>query len=260
MGKQSRVFISSTHADRYPEGKSRTDSIELDFQENIACSGDEALYIFLENIAIPIARNNVHASINTLQFDGGFGAFNIEMPVGQYKNAEAFRLALQTAFNSATRAITATYTELTNKITLRNTMTQSVFVKGSSPLAQLIGLNLGEDLTLPVGTDVIFPRQLDLSGCRAIQVILENFDLQSTDSANGNSISTNVLASIPISVGYGDIQTYQAKIYKPILSNRKNLSSLNILLTDENGNPYDLGGLEYTMLIIFTIKKPTEVF
>lgn len=259
MGKQSRVFISSLHADRYPEGESRTDTIELDFQEPIVAQSDQNLYIFLENISIPIARNNVHSLINQLDFGGGFGEFSITIPAGQYKTSEAFRLAIQTAFNSAIRAITVTYSELTNKISFQNTMAQSIFVKGTSPLSQLIGLNAGQNLTLATNEVVAFPRQIDLSGCRAIQIILENFDLQSTDSANGNSISTNVLASIPISVAYGQIQTYQAQIYKPILSNRKNVSSLNIILTDEAGMPYDLGGLEYTMMMIFTIRKPNEV-
>lgn len=252
--KQTRIFVSSTHADRYPLGQTRSDVVDFDMKEPIACKGDEAMFIGLENFSAPISRTNVFAQNKTLNFDGGFGNFTVTVPEGQYQSPEAFRLALQNAINAGGFGITVTYLSLTNKITLRNTRTQSINLIGTSPLCQLLGAN-DVSLALPTNANVTLPRQLDLSGARCINVMLPNFELNSADSLNGHTLSDSILCSVPITVAWGEIQTYQNAVPKDILSNRKNMSSLIVKLVDENGIDYDLGGLEWTALINVTVKK-----
>jgi len=252
MVKHHRLFISSTHAQFYPKGASRTDIAHYEFKEPIACKGSESLFIELENFAIPIARTNVFGGNNVLSFGGNYGDFTITVPVGQYTTPSLFVTALQAVISSASASITVTYNELTNNITLRNTRALSIFVKGTSLLGQVIGLTK-EDLTLPSNTDVILPCMVDLSGARNIQVILQNFELDSRDSSNGDALATNVLASIPVSVGFGQIQVYQHSVDRPILSNRKNVANLIIQIIDENGLEYDIRGLEWSALIHVTV-------
>lgn len=252
--RHTRIFISSTHADRYPKGQHRSDVLDFDMTEPIACKSEEGLFLDLENFSCPISRTNVFEQNKTLLFGGNYADFSVSLPVGQYKTSEEFRLALQTAFDSATAGITATYSTLTNKITLRNTRALSIFLKGNSPLGQVLGAT-EEDLTLPSLTDVVMPRMLDLSGARCINIVLPKFELNSADSLNGTSLSASILASIPITVAWGEIQTYQPSVHKPILSSRKAMSSLMVKLVDENGLDYDLGGLEWTALVNATIRN-----
>jgi hypothetical protein len=99
------------------------------------------------------------------------------------------------------------------------------------------------------------PRQLDLSGARCVNIVLPSFELNSTDSLNGNPLGASILASIPIEVGWGEIQVYNARFHKPILTSRKNMSSLMLKIVDENGLDYDIGGLEWTAKINASITK-----
>lgn len=254
MVKHHRVFISSTHAQFYPKGTNRTDITHYEFQEGIACKGSESLFIELESFAIPIARTNVFSGNNVLSFGGGYGDFTITVPVGQYTTPALFVTALQAVITSASASITVTYNALTNKITLRNTRALSITLKGSSVLGQVIGLSQ-EDITLPSNTDIVMPSMVDLSGARNILVVLQNCELNSMDTSNGNPLAMNVLASIPVSVGWGQIQTYQHAVDRPILSNRKNISSLIIQIIDENGFEYDISGLEWSALINVTVTE-----
>jgi hypothetical protein len=251
--KHVRIFVSSTHADRYPLGEHRSDVLEFDLTEPIACKGDEGLYLDLENFSCPISRTNVFEQNKTLLFGGGYGDFSVVLPVGQYRTSDEFLVALQTAITGASAGITATYSALTNKLTLRNTRALSIFLKGTSPLGQLLG-GLETDLTLPSLTDVVMPRMLDLSGARCINIVLPSFELNSADSLNWNALSASILASIPVEVGWGEIQVWNARIHKPILSSRKNMSSLAVKLVDENGVDFDIS-LEWTAKINATITK-----
>jgi len=248
MVKHHRIFVSSTHAQFYPKGQQRTDIAQFEFREGISCKGSQSLFIELENFSVPISRTNIFAGNNVLSFSGGYGDFNIVVPVGQYTSPSLFVVALQSVIDVAAAGITVTYSELTNKITLRNTRALSITLKGTSLLTQVIG-NTNVDLVLPSNTNVLLPCMVDLSGARNIQVILQNFELNSMDTSNGEALATNVLASIPVSVGWGQIQTYTVSVDRPILSNRKNVSNLIIQLLDENGLEYDVGGLEWSALI-----------
>lgn len=252
MVKHHRIFISSTHAQFYPKGEARTDIAHYEFKEPISCKGSESLFIELENFAIPISRTNVFVGNNVLSFSGGYGNFNITVPIGQYVTPVLFQTAIQNVATATAAGITVTYNELLNKITLRNTRALAITLNGTSSLNQVIG-STKTDLLLPPNTDVILPCMVDLSGARNIQVILQNFELNSSDSSNGNALATNVLASIPVNVGWGQIQSYQASMSNPILSNRKSVSSLIIQILDENGLEYDISGLEWSALINITV-------
>lgn len=252
MVKNHRIFISSTHAQFYPKGQSRTDIAHYEFKEPIACKGSESLFIELENFAIPVARTNVFSGNNALSFSGGYGDFPITVPLGQYNTPSTFVTAIQDAITAAAAGITVTYNALINKITLRNTRLLAITLNGSSTINQLIGMTK-DTLSLPPSTDVVLPCMVDLSGARNIQVVLQNFELNSMDSSNGSSLATNVLASIPVNVGWAQILSYQASLSNPILSNRKSVSSLIIQILDENGLEYDISGLEWSALINITI-------
>ncbi|KAJ1621507.1 hypothetical protein T492DRAFT_847007 [Pavlovales sp. CCMP2436] len=93
------------------------------------------------------------------------------------------------------------------------------------------GMNELNNLIVPTGVAATTSRMLDLSGVRLKSV--------------GES-TTNLLISIPQSVAYGDILTYETGSSPFMSARRRNLSTITIQLLDENQNPYDTQGLPWS--------------
>jgi hypothetical protein len=190
----TRIFVSSIDADRFPLGINRTDDVAFDLHEPIAAKGSQQMYIQLENFSCPISRYNVRPGFNNIIIN----TTTYTIATGQYNTPAEFVVALQTAIGSV---LTVSYSPVSNKISFQNATASPLTIKKGSTAGIVIGINRLSDLVVPANTTVAASKMVDMTGgLRAINVVLKNFDLNTTDSVNGSALGNNVLYSIPVSV------------------------------------------------------------
>lgn len=246
---QQRILLSSTAADRYLINESRTDLVSFDLNEPVVCKSNQRIYLSLETFAFPNTIYNVNADNNTITFHNPTTPVTVTIPVGQYTTPELFRSAIQTAI-----PITVTYNSLTNKFSFQNTSATNAFIlKTSSTMAYALGVLPSTDFTVPVSSTVVLPRQIDISSGRTVNFAVRNLDFDCLDSSGSKTLSS-ILATVPINVGYGSIQSYISPYDNRIKINAKNITSLDISLIDLNNNPVDIGGLRWSAVILVSIE------
>ena len=253
MSRRSRIFVNATSAKRFPLGADRTDQLEFDLSEQLVCESHEQLYIMLESACIPMGRPNVTLLNNqlttvynsTLYYTAAFNE-------GQYGNAAFLVAGVGIGSTFATNASCyLTYNAILNKITFMNTTAAPVtvlgFASGQSSMAWTIGVGVS-DLLIPASGSAMCPCCVDLSDAKMIKMVV-NLGLACLDVTNGSSITSSVLAAIPVSVPYGALQTYQDQSGILLPCTARALSSLTIKLFDEQGSPLDIQGVEWACVI-----------
>ena len=250
---QQRILLSSTEADRFLIGTTRTDSVSFDLNEPIVCKSNQRIYLSLETFSFANAAYNVPEGHNTLSCQIGTGGiFNITIPVGQYTTPEQFLSALQTAFTGLSMPIVLTYNSLINKLFYQNIGSVNVvtFLQGS--LAHMMGIT-GIDITIQPLTTNVPARQLDLSNGRTVNFSIKNLDFDNLDSSGGKTLSS-ILATVPINVPYGTIESYVAPYDMRCKVNSKSISSLDVSIINLNNEPFDFGGLRWSATILVHIE------
>jgi hypothetical protein len=246
---QQRIYISSAAADRFFIDESRTDSVAFDLNEPIVCKSSERIYMSLETFAFSNSMYNITSDKNTLVIDNT----TLTIPVGQYATANDLRTAIQTAITvGGFSTLTITYSALLNKFLIQNSSSTIDFIlRATSKLAYVIGMN-STDISLIKSLTITLPRQVDLSNGRTINFAIRNLDFNGVDS-NGDKALSSILCSVPISAKYGEIQTFTNPRDNRVLINRKNISSIEVNLINLNNQPFDLGGLKWSAVILVTI-------
>lgn len=248
--QQQRIYISSTAADRYLIDESRTDLCAFDLNEAIVCKSSQRMYLSLESFSFPNTLYNITDSNNSITFN----STTVTIPVGQYATADILKTAIQTAITAnGTITVVITYDSLTNKFKFQNTSASVItLVKKESTLGYVIGLLPSTDLSLPVSSTTSAPRQVDVSNGRTINFAIQNLDFDTIDSNGGKTLSS-ILGCVPITAKFGDIQGYSNPSDSRVLVNQKNISYLEVSLINLNNEPFNLGGLRWSAVILVTI-------
>lgn len=253
MPEYKRILLSSTAADRYLNGDDRTDLLAFDLNEPIICKNNEKIHLSLETFSFPNSMYNITTENNTIVFHNNATPVTVTLPVGQYATPAAFVTALQTAIGGST-TVTVTHNALTNRLSFQNTSaTVIVTIKSTSLMAYVIGLRYTTDLILPVSTTVVAPRQLDISNGRTINVSIKNLDFDSLDSNGGRTLSS-ILGTVPILVGFGQVQNYTNPLNSMVRVNSKSITYLEVSLINLNNEPFDFGGLRWSAVLLVTIE------
>lgn len=257
MSIQKRIYISSTSADRYLIDESRTDIVSFDLNEPIVCKSNQRMYMSLETFAFPNSLYNITSSNNSITFN----ATPLTIPVGQYATSSALITAVSSAITTYNGAnpgspinITATYVALTNKVSFQNTSASVIMtVSKDSTLGYVIGLNHLTDLVIAVSSTVVLPRQVDVSNGRTINFSILNLDFDGVDS-NGQKTLSSILGTVPISANFGEIQAWTNPVNSKMLLPQKSLSYLEVALINLDNEPFNLGGLRWSAVILITIE------
>lgn len=251
MATQQRIFISSTAADRYLVDESRTDVVAFDLNEPVVCKSNQRMYLSLESFSFPNTMYNITSDNNKITFDSA----TITIPVGQYATADALKTAIAAAITAnGTITVVVGYSSLLNKFTFQNTSSAtSILVKKESTMSYVIGLLPSTDLTLPISSTTDLPRQVDVSNGRTINFAIQNLDLNGIDSNGGRTLS-NILCTVPITAKFGDIQGFTNPNNNKVLINQKSLTYLEVALINLNNEPFNLGGLRWSGVLLVTIE------
>jgi hypothetical protein len=248
-----RLFLSSTHADRYLIGPTRTDALEFDLNPGISTVAGERMLVRLHSAAIPMGRYQIHSSCNKVLLTGDSGDTTLTLPQRFYFSAADLASALNASTAFTTLGVTATYTPNTNRLTLAHSNAYTITFQGAaagSNMNTILGLPQ-IDYVLPANTSTQLPGQADLGGARAIIVAVEDFELDTMDSLSSNASpsSTNLLASIPVGVPLGGNLAYTEQTSQMMVAHRRSVSSVRVELLDENLKPFELLGLPWSCVI-----------
>lgn len=250
---QQRILLSSKEADRFLITINRTDSVSFDLNEPIVCKSNQRIYLSLETFSFANAAFNVPVGNNTLSFQVGSGAIQtITITQGQYTTPEDFRSAIQAALTAVSAPITLSYEARRNVMHFVNTSTTlAITIFKTGHLADLLGITV--DISIGATASDKAPRQLDLSNGRTVNFSIKNLDFDNLDSSGGKTLSS-ILATVPINVPYGSIESYVAPYDMRCKVNTKSISSLDVSIINLNNEPFDFGGLRWSATILVHIE------
>jgi hypothetical protein len=228
----------------------KTESSESNTNFTVNYSNDDATSsitrLILKSIDIPNVFYNINNGNN--KFTYRTGVLNtITIPEGQYTLDE-----LITALESQTTSIgmTIALSPLTKKLIF-------TFTSAAEMLSVSDGNNMGDVLgikTSSSGTTYTAQNFPDLSGIQEIYIVSQSLSDGSNLIAPGGKCLP-ILAQIPITVDFGEIQHYSSNspelddVIFPSLRFGTNLRNISIQIVDRYGNQLDIGGLNLTIII-----------
>lgn len=250
MSRQEFVYLSSRSAESFPLGEYRRDCCEWDLGTPIHCNQDERILLQLNSASIPITHLTVNSTNNKFVFVDTFngGAHStFTMAPAYYASialfVSAFNSGLLAAFPNKTIVLTQGTGEYKLRI-YRSGGANATTIKSSlCTMGSLLGLGSISDISVDVISNAL-PCFYDIGPPRAIRILTPGLDLQTTDSIGAGS-SINTIASIPVSVAWGQTQTYLSTHSMLLETTRRNIGSIRLQLVDDDGRPYDTSGLEW---------------
>ena len=249
-------------------------------------------YFSIETINIPVAYDNLLVSIDDAQIPISFysinetnNRININMGVGENENyteinqdftipvgnydAISLSVKLMQLVNNLWQQTTnfhqnvsflITYDGVTNKFTFKvmNSPTVYYLTITCYDYSYVIwGFNENSNTMGGYDAIIVSDNTIDLAGSRFIFVQCPTFGTVNVNSKTG---STNqILAKIPITKEYLEIQQYQTSGYTNKIHNNKAITVIEIKLLDENLNDIDFNGADWSLsMTISILGRPPE--
>ncbi len=251
------IFLQSNKATR-----DITDANKVwELEEQIVADPHINLLISLTSLELPYAFYNVNATNNKLSIKASSSNTFAEIEVDS-KNYSGTQLA--TTLTSALSAsavtdvigfvITCAFDDTTNKFTFTSSSLNNYTIGTDTTLLKELGLRGQLPLTSAVGI-LISPNVCNLSGTSSCYLRINNLSINNRDSRGNLS---GILAKININANPGEFIFYNAfeSIYYQI-SDRV-ISSLDITLTDDNGNELLLNGIDWSATLTINQQKIRE--
>lgn len=143
-----------------------------------------------------------------------------------------------------------TYSTASNKLTITNNLFDFSF-EPESTCFELLGFSHKKHSS--ISTILVSDNVVNLFTIRTLQILSHNFILNNIDSYNPNNCS--IIASIPVNSSYNGIISYtnNHNVYSEI-NNTRNLTNLNIRITDQDSNTIDLNGSHWSLTMMIIIK------
>ncbi|KAJ1622146.1 hypothetical protein T492DRAFT_846524 [Pavlovales sp. CCMP2436] len=211
------------------------------------------MFVRLESASIPIVRSNCNSLNNVFTLLlAGDAQSHVTIPMANYTSGESLADAINATPQMISAGLTATFNAQENKFSFFHSQSGNISIATYelTNSHRLLGLSDTFNVTVAPNTVTYAQRQADLSGARMILVASETFELDVTDSQkNSGEYTTNLLAGLPISVAFGGIQTFKSDNAPYMAARRRSLSSVIITLLDENQKPYDISGMNFSVVL-----------
>ena len=237
-----QIYLNSKTANRYIGGYTSNCIFEL---PRIIIPNNKKIYFSVLNASIPYSFFNVDDFNNFLVYSVGGGSdIEIIIPQGNYNvnTLRTFLLSVMTGF-------TITYTSLNNSYTFSHTTENFVF-KENSTCFEILGFD--EDIEhASFDRVLISTNSINLFTIRNIYI--QSHNLMNDNINNSTPNSSTILTSLPVSSGQNSIINYHNfnNIKTRINDNTlKNLSSLSIILTDQDLDILDLNGCHFSLTLL----------
>jgi hypothetical protein len=201
---------------------------------------------------VPNTQYNINIYNNVLAMTGSIiGAYTLTVPVGQYTTTD-----LLTYINAQVQLASATF--LLSQSTVNQRLTWAapgeVFtITPGAPNTISKALGVLEPFTFGGGSPIENPFLPDLGGVK--HVYIGSRALSNTSCCvvtNPSQQQQNIMADIPITVPWGTTQVENTNNSNSLdymdYHSYKNISAMDIELTDEDRNPLRLNGADYVLM------------
>jgi hypothetical protein len=244
------IYLNSKSADRYNDGNVGNAFFNLPI---IEIAKNEKAYISVKNAVIPFSFYNVNINNNKLELILSDIHYSLSFEVGNYN--------VNTLITEISKLLgpnwTITYIAKQNKFAFAHSYSEFTF-KSSATCFEILGFPIGLDesgtpLNHESTTKVLLsPIGINLFTIKNIYVTSNNFILNNIDSNNHNK--SNIICSIPVNGVPNSVLFYEDNT-KHLVHNIDNLTSLNIIMTDEDGNEIDFNQIHYSITLEISITK-----
>lgn len=236
---QRLLFLNSKQA-AYSPGEAK---YIWHLQETISCPKNHVFLISIIDAQIPYSYYQINENNRFYYFNNA----PFSVPLGNYNILELIQ-----KLKSNHPAITFTYLETTNKLTLSSTT--SFRIENNLSYEAFLPM-LGFKLDIYEGTTLTSDSVVDLSGYNNIFIFSSNLSPYNVDSYE--SRGSNVLAKIPVTSSSNGIIFYTTTGVKQVI-NTVSISDIRLQLLDNLYFPLDLNGVPFTITISLEILRQTE--
>jgi hypothetical protein len=246
MSEVIEIYLNSKSADKYYNNMISDAMFSL---PNIVIGKNEKAYVSVKNCVIPRSFYNVNDTNSILNYSIDSIDYTRTLTKGNY-NVITLKTHLTELFNILGHTIVITYNTKTNTFLFTSTSGEFTF-KSTSNCFELLGFLDNDDYS---STNYILESRIgvNLFTVKNIYVTSDNFILNNIDSNNHNK--SNIICSIPVKGVANSILFYEDNT-KHLVHNVENLTTLRIMLTDENSNMIDFNNIHYSITLEITITK-----
>jgi hypothetical protein len=239
-----QIFLNSKTANKYYNGFTSHCQFNL---PHIIIPRSKSVYVSVQSASIPYSFYNVDGFNDTLIYsvNGGSNVI-IQIPQGNYNTT-----TLRTYLLSMMTGFTITYSSLDNTFTFTHSNYDFIF-KSISTCMEILGFQ--ENISHSSSSKILKSKTcINLFTIRNIYIQSDNLLLSNINNATPNN--SNILCSIPLTSGQFSVITYSnINNVKSQISDIKNFTSLNISLTDQDGDILDLNGCHFSLTLQIDIE------
>jgi hypothetical protein len=239
MHKSTLVHVRSKDCVQLTSGF--TTDLQINLNTAIGSSGNVDIHLSFVNAEIPHTWYNVSEQLqnNLLSIDGVSTAIT-------EANYDIFTLL--DAINTANLQFTASFSDLTSRVSLENTDTSNHTLDASG-LARVLGFPT--TTTITAGQTVTGPGVVNLATIHAIYL--------HSDLAVANVISTknnnfeSIIGKVPVGTEPGDSIVYDPDVPWVSRLDARSIASFRLSLRDQNGKLIQLNGCNFELSLTFEI-------
>lgn len=234
-----QIFLNSKTANKYFDGYTSNCLFNL---PHLVLPRAKAIYISVQSASIPYSFYNVDGFNDTLVYSLAGGSNQvITIPQGNYNTTTLrnYLISVMSGFN-------ITYSSLNNTYTFTHSSSDFSF-KSSSTCMEILGFeeNFQHDSTSKVLTSTC---SINLFTIRNIYIQSSNLMLSNINNATPNNCS--ILCSIPLTSGQFSVVNYfNTNNVKSRIDSVRNFTSLQVSLTDQDGDILDLNGCHFSLTL-----------
>lgn len=205
-------------------------------------------YVKLKEVTIPLTYYNINSTNNWIDFHDGTSSLSAQVTAGNYTMATLVT-AVQAAMNSVSSNFVVSYSALSYFVSITHTAStvNLLFASGThktTSMAQILGYT---------ATDT--GAALTQTGTKAAGLwypLAFYISISQVGNQNYTSNKTPYTFRIPIGADTGNIFTFSSGGYyeqECRLLSQQSLFNVNILLTDGNGNLFDINNAPWEMVL-----------
>lgn len=209
------------------------------------------------NAQIPVSFYAINIYNNVLFYSLNSTIFSITIPVGNY-NFTTFASALVAQFLANGHTMTITINQTKGIITFTNsTGTLNYFRESASTCWRVLGFATGSGDFNATANVITPPHLLNLLGPKKLKIFCEAFSISSCDSRNFST--STLIDTISVDVpAYSQLNyTNQTGEYGRL--KKKEISNIDILITDELNNPLNLNNTDWSITLALIIFRKVEI-
>ncbi len=237
--------------------------VSLSHQIKFSQKPSKTYWLRLENIQIPKSYYDIDSNFNRIQWiETSGGTFFIDVPVGNYTITELLTeleslMDALSLLSGDTNSFTFTYDDITNKIDITWTGGSSAVsidtIANGSTINQVLGLGKA-DTTNITGGDSAFVMGVDgdtFDAPNCVDLHTKSFIVIETDLSSNNYYTPDAVVHlgvrVPMLVDRNEVQYFgNHDGHLSLMNSKAPLSSLQLTLKDEFGNPIDLCEVDWS--------------